>query len=71
MTETKKLSAQMYKRDNIMENNKISSDAKKAEAIKSKMPDDVRMATEAMQRTMKVRRTHIFFLKEYKYQRIF
>lgn len=50
---------------------RISEYAKKAEEIKSKMPDDVRMATEAMQRTMKVKRTRVFFPKDNPYERIF
>lgn len=49
----------------------ISENAKKAEEIKSKMPEDVRSATEAMQRTVRARRVGVFTPKKYKYQQIF
>lgn len=49
----------------------ITENAKKAEEIKSKMSEDVRTATEAMQRTVRARRSGVFVPKEYKYRQIF
>lgn len=49
----------------------ISENARKAEEIKGKMSEDVRTATEAMQRTVRARRVGVFVPKEYKYQQIF
>lgn len=53
-----------------MAENNISDNAKKAEEIKNKMPKEVRLAAEAMQRTTTARRTSAFFPKKYNYQQI-
>lgn len=61
----------IYKRGVIVAEKKISGNAKKAEEIKNKMSKEVRLATEAMQRTARARKTNVLSPRKYKYQEIF
>ena len=64
------LLALAHKKENVM-NEKKTKNAKKADEIKEVMTEEMRIAVEAMERTMIARKIKVWYPRQYQYNKIF